>query len=141
MATKASGKRGRRVPKTVLRLPDLDLAKSAVLNSLSSTDAQRGYRHAIDDFIDWYCSEPRLSFSKTVVLRYRIHLEAGRLAPGTINLRLGAVRRLAYEASDCGLLTRTSPPAFDPSNSESDSAIGSRRNSPCAYGMRPTLIG
>jgi len=24
--------------------------------------------------------------------------------PGTVNLRLGAVRRLAYEASDCGLL-------------------------------------
>jgi hypothetical protein len=32
-------------------------------------------------------------------------LESRRLAPGTINLRLGAVRRLAYEASDCGLLS------------------------------------
>jgi site-specific recombinase XerD len=41
----------------------------------------------------------------TVVLRYRIHLESRKLAPGTINLRLGAVRRLAYEASDCGLLS------------------------------------
>jgi len=94
-----------RVPKTVLRLPDLDQAKSAVLNSLSSIDAQRGYRHAIEEFIEWYCSEPRLSFSKTVVLRYRIHLESRHLAPGTVNLRLGAVRRLAYEASDCGLLS------------------------------------
>jgi hypothetical protein len=27
------------------------------------------------------------------------------LAPGTVNLRLGAVRRLAYEAADCGLLS------------------------------------
>jgi hypothetical protein len=27
------------------------------------------------------------------------------LAPGTVNLRLGAVRRLAYEASNCGLLS------------------------------------
>jgi len=89
----------------VLRLPDLDQAKSAVLNTLSSVDAQRGYRHAIDEFVEWYCSEPRLSFSKTVVLRYRIHLECRHLAPGTINLRLGAVRRLAYEASDCGLLS------------------------------------
>jgi hypothetical protein len=33
-----------------------------------------------------------------VVLRYRSHLESRQLAPGTINLRLGAVRRLAYEA-------------------------------------------
>ena len=96
---------GPRTPKTVLRLPDLDQAKSAALNSLSSNDAQRGYRHAIDEFTDWYCSEPRLSFSKTIVLRYRIHLERRRLASGTVNLRLGAVRRLAYEAADCGLLS------------------------------------
>ena len=105
MARKQLGKAKRRVPKTVLRLPDLDQAKSAVLNSLSSIDAQRGYRHAMEEFIEWYCSEPRLSFSKTVVLRYRIHLESRYLAPGTVNLRLGAVRRLAYEASDCGLLS------------------------------------
>ena len=105
MAKKQSGKGKQRVPKTVLRLPDLDQAKSAVLNSLSSIDAQRGYRHAIEEFVAWYCSEPRLSFSKTVVLRYRIHLESRHLAPGTVNLRLGAVRRLAYEASDSGLLS------------------------------------
>jgi integrase len=79
--------------------------KSPVLNSLTSTDAQRRYRHAIDEFVEWYCSEPRLSFNRTVVLRYRIHLESRKLAPGTINLRLGAVQRLAYEASDSGLLS------------------------------------
>lgn len=94
-----------RAIKSVLRLPDLEIAKAAVLNSLSSPDAERGYRHAIDEFVDWYCSEPRLSFSKTVVVRYRMHLESRHLAPGTINLRLGAVRRLAYEAADCGLLS------------------------------------
>ena len=105
MANKQSKKAKRHAPKAVLRLPDLDQAKSAVLNSLSSVDAQRGYRHGIDEFVEWYCAEPRLSFSKTVVLRYRIHLESRHLAPGTINLRLGAVRRLAYEASDCGLLS------------------------------------
>jgi len=40
-----------------------------------------------------------------VVLRYRAHLESRQLAPGTIHLRLGAVRLLAYEAADCGLLS------------------------------------
>jgi hypothetical protein len=80
--------------------------KSAVLNSLTSADAQRGYRHVIDEFVEWYCSEPRLSFNRTVVLLYRMHLEARKLAPGTINLRLGAVRRLAYEASGAGRSTR-----------------------------------
>ena len=38
-------------------------------------------------------------------MRYRSHLESRQLAPGTINLRLGAVRRLAYEAADCGLFS------------------------------------
>jgi hypothetical protein len=65
--SKTNGKRG--TPKSILRLPDLEHAKSAVINSLSSSDAQRGYRHAIDEFVDGYCSEPRLSFSKTVVLQ------------------------------------------------------------------------
>jgi site-specific recombinase XerD len=97
--------RRRRTTKSVLRLLDLEHAKTAVLNSLTSPDAQRGYRHAIDEFVDWYCSEPRLAFNRIVVLRYRSHLESRQLAPGTVNLRLGAVRRLAYEAADCGLLS------------------------------------
>jgi hypothetical protein len=54
--------------KSILRLPDLEVAKTAVINSLSCPDAQRGYRHAIDEFVEWYCPKPRLSFSKTVVL-------------------------------------------------------------------------
>lgn len=98
--------RGKRTTtKSVLRLPDLEHAKAAVLNSLTSLDAQRGYRHAIDEFVDWYCSEPRLALNRIVVLRYRSHLESRQLAPGTVNVRLGAVRRLAYEAADCGLLS------------------------------------
>ena len=82
------GKKGRArrsSPKHSLSLPDLDQARSAVLNSLPSKESQRGYRHAIDEFIAWYCSEPRLSFNKAVVTRYRIHLESRQLAPGTIN--------------------------------------------------------
>ena len=58
------------------QLPDIDHAKTAVLNSLSSAESKRGYRYAIEEFIRWYCSEPRLSFSKQVVTRYRLHLEA-----------------------------------------------------------------
>src|SRR6266513_2862626 len=105
MKHRPTSRRRRSSTRSVLRLLDLEHSKTAVLNSLTSQDAQRGYRHAIDEFVDWYCSEPRLSFSKRVVVRYRMHLETRHLAPGTINLRLGAVRRLAYEASDCGLLS------------------------------------
>jgi hypothetical protein len=95
----------KRTPKTVLKLPDLEQSKSAVMNSLTSASSKRSYDHAIREFIDWYCSEPRLAFNRTVVTRYRIALEQHPYAPSTINLRLAAIRRLAYEASDCGLLS------------------------------------
>src|SRR5438309_5902488 len=92
-------------PKSKLGLPDLDHSKAAVLDSLRSPESKRGYRHAIDEFIQCYCSEPRLSFNKVVVTRYRIFLENRPLAAGTINGRLAAVRRIAYEAADAGLLS------------------------------------
>jgi len=104
MARNAKSK-NKQAPKTVLKLPDLEQSKSAVLNSLTSPSSQRSYDHAIREFIDWYCSEPRLAFNKSVVTRYRTSLEQRHYAPSTINLRLAAVRRLAYEAADCGLLS------------------------------------
>ena len=76
--------RKKMTPKRVLRLPDLDYAKRAVLNTLDSPASKRAYEFGIDDFVTWYCSEPRLAFSKTVVLRYRIELESRRL-PSTFD--------------------------------------------------------
>jgi hypothetical protein len=97
--------RRKKSPKRILALPDLEHAKTAVLNSLTSASGQRPYDHAIREFVVWYCSEPRLAFNRTVVLRYRIHLEHRHYAPATIKLRLAAVRRVAYEAADAGLLS------------------------------------
>ena len=51
----------------VLRLPDLDHSKMAVLNSLPSPGSRRVYQFAINQFITWYCSEPRLAFNRIVV--------------------------------------------------------------------------
>ena len=60
----------------VLRLPDLDQCKLAVLNRLGSPASRRVYQYAIDQFIAWYCSEPRLAFNRIVVVRYRMRLES-----------------------------------------------------------------
>src|SRR5664279_4864463 len=103
----------KRAPKTVLRLPDLEQSKSAVLNGLASQSSQRSYDHAIREFIEWYCSEPRLAFNKTIVTRYHIFLEQAHCASSTIELRLAAVCRLAYEAADAGCSVPTWRPKFD----------------------------
>src|SRR5215475_2004895 len=89
----------------VLRLPDLDHCKSAVLNSLGSPASRHVYEFAINQFIAWYCSEPRLAFNRIVVVRYRMYLESRHLAANTINQQLAAVRRLAHEAADARLLS------------------------------------
>lgn len=88
-----------------LRLPDLDHSKLAVLNSLGSPGSRRVYEFALNQFITWYCSEPRLAFNRIVVTRYRMYLESRGLAANTINQQLAAVRRIAYEAADAGLLS------------------------------------
>jgi site-specific recombinase XerD len=100
-------KKSRKPPsrKIVLRLPDLDHTKAAVLNSLISPHSRRNYKFAIEQFITWYCSEPRLALNRAVVLRFRLYLESLGSAAGTVNQRLAAVRRLAYEAADSGLLS------------------------------------
>jgi hypothetical protein len=79
------------------------ILRATVLNSLTSKSGQRTYDHAITDSVESYCSEPRLAFNRTVVLRYEISLEQKLYAPTTINLRLAAVRRVAYEAAGSGL--------------------------------------
>src|SRR5256884_5523754 len=103
MAHRKTAKRSK--TRSMLRLADLEQSKNAVLHSLGAASSQESYGHAIDEFIGWYCSEPRLAFNRTVALRYRFFLEQKNLAPSTINVRLAAVRRLAYEASDSGLLS------------------------------------
>jgi hypothetical protein len=71
----------------------------AVLNSLGWPPSRRVYEYAVNQFIAWYCSEPRLAINRIVVVGYRTHLESRGLAANTINQQLAAVRRLADEAA------------------------------------------
>lgn len=82
------------------------LTRTSPLSKLArSSEFARIVGHVRDEFIGWYCSEPRLAFNRSVVLRYRFFLEQKNLASSTINVRLTAVRRLAHEAADTGLLS------------------------------------
>jgi hypothetical protein len=78
--------------------------KRLVLAGISSPNSRRAYGKALEDFLAWSRAQPRGPFSKLIVQEYRTHLEQQSLAPSTINIRLTAVRRLAAEAADAGLL-------------------------------------
>src|SRR6266404_3670884 len=86
-------------------IPELQQSKTAVLNTLASKHSRRSYEYAIDRFIAWYCSEPRLTFNRSVVVRYRSFLERLSLSAATINLHLSAIRRLADESAESGWLS------------------------------------
>jgi hypothetical protein len=62
MAHRKTSKRSK--ARAMLRLADLEQSKNAVLHSLGAASSQESYGHAIDEFIGWYCSEPRLAFNR-----------------------------------------------------------------------------
>src|ERR1700693_4351932 len=78
--------------------------KALVLDSVSSPHTRRVYNLALDEFIGWFRSEPRSGFSKATVAAWRASLEKRGLGSSSINIRLSAIRKLAVEASDNGLL-------------------------------------
>src|SRR5215468_9521535 len=80
--------------------------KSLVLDSVSSPITKRVYNLGLDEFFAWYGQEPRPGFTKATVAAWRVALEARGLGAVSINVRITAVRKLAVESADNGLLAR-----------------------------------
>src|SRR5260370_27520985 len=78
--------------------------KRLVLDSVSSPITRRVYNLGLDQFFEWYGREPRSGFTKATVSAWRVTLEARGLGAVSINVRITAVRKLAVEAADNGLL-------------------------------------
>jgi site-specific recombinase XerD len=78
--------------------------KALVLDSVSSPITKRVYNLGLDEFFAWYEREPRSGFTKATVSAWRVALEARNLGSVSINVRITAVRKLAVEAADNGLL-------------------------------------
>ena len=84
----------------------LDVVRALVLNGLDSDHSKRSYGRSIDRFLEWWLArpEPRAPLSRALVLEYRDNRRR-RVAPASVNVELSAVRRLATEAADAGLLS------------------------------------
>src|SRR5947207_4678975 len=81
-----------------------DRLKALVLDSVSSPITRRVYNMALDEFIAWFKEAPRPGFSKATVSAWRVSLEARGLGSSSIIIRMSAIRKLAAEAADNGLL-------------------------------------
>src|SRR6202167_1193900 len=78
--------------------------KALVLDSVSSPITKRVFSPGLDEFFKWYEQEPRPGFTKGTVSAWRVALEGRGLGSISINVRITAVRKLAVEAADNGLL-------------------------------------
>jgi len=78
--------------------------KTLVLDSVSSPITKRVYNLGLNEFFAWYGREPRPGFTKATVNAWRVELEARGLGSVSINVRITAVKKLALEAADNGLL-------------------------------------
>jgi len=78
--------------------------KALVLDSVSSPITKRVYNLGLDEFFAWFAQEPRPGFTKATVCAWRVALKARGLGAVSINVRITAVRKLAVEAADNGLL-------------------------------------
>src|ERR1022692_125060 len=86
------------------RASDWNRLKALVLDSVSSPITRRVYNLGLNEFFEWYGQEPRAGFTKGTVSAWRVALEGRGLASISINVRITAVRKLAVEAADNGLL-------------------------------------
>lgn len=84
-----------------------DAIVKIVLDGLTSENSRRAYERALLDFLAWYAEQGRPGLHKATVQAYKAKLQGDGLAPSTINQRLAAVKKLATEAADNGLLTET----------------------------------
>ena len=75
-----------------------------MLDSVSSPITKRVYNMALDEFLAWFQQAPRPGFTKATVSAWRVSLEERRLGSSSIIIRMSAIRKLAAEAADNGLL-------------------------------------
>src|SRR5438105_3696272 len=83
----------------------IERLKSLVLDSVHSPESKRAYGRGLDQFLNWYQIErPTTGFNKATVQAFRTHLTKSGLSSSTVNLYMTAIRRLAVEAADNGLM-------------------------------------
>lgn len=94
---------------------DMSAIIALVTDGLTSEHSRRAYSKALADFLAWHTAEGRPGLTKATVQRYKAVLQSGgpsalpgvagrRLSASTVNQRMSAIRKLAQEAADNGMI-------------------------------------
>lgn len=85
---------------TLISYADNRAAIELVTNSLTSEHSKRAYSKALIDFLGWMQANQK-PFTKATIQEYKQSLTG---SPASINLKMSAIRKLATEAADNGLI-------------------------------------
>jgi site-specific recombinase XerD len=79
-------------------VPELEQSKASVLATLPSLHSRRSYGSAIGRFVEWYCSELRLGFNRSVIFR-QVRKNGSRQEAGvTVSVVWDVVKQSAKNA-------------------------------------------
>src|ERR1700704_5743594 len=112
--------------------------KQLVLDSVSSPITKRVYNMALNEFLAWFQEAPRPGFTKATMSAWRVSLEARSMGSSSIIIRMSAIRKLAAEAADNGLLAPE--PAAGVSRVKSAKSVGIRMGNWLSARQAQTLL-
>lgn len=87
--------------------PVIDL----VTNAVTSAHTKRAYSRALTDFIAWHSSTGQQGFGKATVQAHVTALRDAGVSASSINQRLTAIRKLAVELADNGVIDHSAAQA------------------------------
>jgi site-specific recombinase XerD len=83
-----------------------EIPVAKVLEAAKSPITRAMYRKAFEDFLYWLSDTPNSGLDEVSVLAHKEWLVQRKYAPSTVNLRLSAIRRLATQAAELGIIPR-----------------------------------
>ncbi len=120
---------------TAIILPVIDIVTDAV----TSAHTKRAYTRALTEFMTWHSTTGQTGFSKATVQAHVAALRAAGASASSINQRLTAIRKLAYELADNGVIDHSTAQAI--SRAEGVRSEGKRLGNWLTQQQAQTLLG
>ena len=90
--------------KAITTQADFQPIINLVINSLDSSHSRDAYERALQGFLSWWMENGKPPIVKATIQEYKSHLAGLGYSPSTINQKMSAIRKLATEAADNGLM-------------------------------------